>query len=175
MGTILVQVSSGFLLKYTQNNWTLVFYLCGSIALVWSILWMLLVYNSPNEHPTITEHELDYLNQNLKGVNKVYRMQPSRFTIIIFRRASREARCTDCVRESRETRPYNNVCVFFFFFFCPQDKLTATPWCAMLLSGPIVGLVVGQIGHDWALFMINSDLPKYMKSVMKFSIAEVCV
>lgn len=44
---------------------------------------------------------------------------------------------------------------------------------AMLSSGPMWGLMIGQIAHDWALFMINADLPKYMKSVMKFSIAEV--
>lgn len=43
----------------------------------------------------------------------------------------------------------------------------------MLSSGPMWGLMIGQIAHDWALFMINADLPKYMKSVMKFSIAEV--
>lgn len=45
----------------------------------------------------------------------------------------------------------------------------------MLSSGPMWGLMIGQIAHDWALFMINADLPKYMKSVMKFSIAEVSV
>lgn len=43
----------------------------------------------------------------------------------------------------------------------------------MLSSGAMWGLMVGQIAHDWALFMINADLPKYMKTVMKFSIAEV--
>lgn len=46
---------------------------------------------------------------------------------------------------------------------------------AMLSSGPMWGLMIGQIAHDWALFMINADLPKYMKSVMKFSIAEVSI
>lgn len=46
---------------------------------------------------------------------------------------------------------------------------------SMLSSGPMWGLMIGQIAHDWALFMINADLPKYMKSVMKFSIAEVSV
>lgn len=45
----------------------------------------------------------------------------------------------------------------------------------MLSSGPMWGLMIGQIAHDWALFMINADLPKYMKSVMKFSIAEVSI
>lgn len=54
-----------------------------------------------------------------------------------------------------------------------QNTLKSTPWLSMLSSGPMWGLMIGQIAHDWALFMINADLPKYMKSVMKFSIAEV--
>lgn len=59
----------------------------------------------------------------------------------------------------------------FYFYF--QSKMKSTPWLSMLSSGPMWGLMIGQIAHDWALFMINADLPKYMKSVMKFSIAEV--
>jgi hypothetical protein len=35
------------------------------------------------------------------------------------------------------------------------------------------GLVVCQIGHDWVLFAIQTDLPKYMRSVLKFSLEEV--
>lgn len=43
----------------------------------------------------------------------------------------------------------------------------------MLFSIPLWALIIGQIGHDWGLFMIQSDLPKYMKSVLKFSVLEV--
>lgn len=46
------------------------------------------------------------------------------------------------------------------------------PWGAMATSLPLWGLIVGQIGHDWGLFTIQTDLPKYMKSVMKFSIVQ---
>lgn len=45
----------------------------------------------------------------------------------------------------------------------------------MALSIPLWALVIGQIGHDWALFMVQTDLPKYMRSVMKFSVAQVRV
>lgn len=60
------------------------------------------------------------------------------------------------------------------FLFRPQTEIKKTPWKAILTSLPMWGLVFGQISHDWSLFMINADLPKYMKSVLKFSIAEVC-
>ncbi|VVC37564.1 Major facilitator superfamily,Major facilitator superfamily domain [Cinara cedri] len=127
IGTIVAQSSAGYLLKITDNDWPLVFYASGVVAVVWYVFWNFLVYNTPNEHPTISEQELDYLEHHLKGVNT------------------------------------------------NKNKLQSTPWLAMLSSGPMWGLMIGQIGHDWALFMINADLPKYMKSVMKFSIAETGV
>uniref|UniRef100_A0A1B6LST4 Major facilitator superfamily (MFS) profile domain-containing protein n=1 Tax=Graphocephala atropunctata TaxID=36148 RepID=A0A1B6LST4_9HEMI len=56
-----------------------------------------------------------------------------------------------------------------------QTKLPPTPWRGILTSVPLWGLVVAQIGHDWGLFTIITDLPKYMKSVMHFSIAQTGV
>lgn len=70
IGTIVAQSSAGYLLKVTDDNWPLVFYACGFVTLVWYVFWHLLVYSSPNEHPTITEYELNYLEHHLKGVNK---------------------------------------------------------------------------------------------------------
>ncbi|XP_054284537.1 putative inorganic phosphate cotransporter isoform X1 [Macrosteles quadrilineatus] len=53
-----------------------------------------------------------------------------------------------------------------------RENLAPTPWKAMALSIPLWGLIIGQIGHDWALFTIQTDLPKYMKSVMHFTVAQ---
>ncbi|KAK9502635.1 hypothetical protein O3M35_011367 [Rhynocoris fuscipes] len=49
---------------------------------------------------------------------------------------------------------------------------SSTPWRSILTSLPLWALIVGQVGHDWGLFTIITDLPKYMKSVMHFSITE---
>ncbi|XP_026281574.1 putative inorganic phosphate cotransporter [Frankliniella occidentalis] len=61
-----------------------------------------------------------------------------------------------------------------------QDKLShkhakgggPIPWKAILTSLPLWGLVAKTVGHDWGLFTMIADLPKYMKSVMKFRIHE---
>ncbi|XP_050432361.1 putative inorganic phosphate cotransporter isoform X1 [Adelges cooleyi] len=127
IGTIVAQSTAGYMLKVTDDNWPLVFYTFGSIALIWYVFWNFFVYSRPSEHPSITDYELTYLERHLKGVSR------------------------------------------------NKEKVQPTPWGAMLLSGPMWGLMIGQIAHDWALFMIHTDLPKYMKSVMKFSIAETGV
>ncbi|XP_054286347.1 putative inorganic phosphate cotransporter isoform X2 [Macrosteles quadrilineatus] len=51
-----------------------------------------------------------------------------------------------------------------------RQDLPPTPWRHILSSVPLWGLIIAQIGHDWGLFTIITDLPKYMKSVMHFSI-----
>ncbi|BET03033.1 sodium:phosphate symporter activity [Nesidiocoris tenuis] len=53
-----------------------------------------------------------------------------------------------------------------------QEDLPPTPWRSILTSVPLWGLIIAQIGHDWGLFTIVTDLPKYMKSVMHFSITQ---
>ncbi|XP_014290991.1 putative inorganic phosphate cotransporter isoform X2 [Halyomorpha halys] len=50
--------------------------------------------------------------------------------------------------------------------------LPPTPWIPILTSIPLWGLIIAQVGHDWGLFTIITDLPKYMKSVLHVSVEE---
>ncbi|CAH0564298.1 unnamed protein product [Brassicogethes aeneus] len=50
-----------------------------------------------------------------------------------------------------------------------NEKL-ATPWRAILTSVPLWALVAAQIGHDWGFYTMVTDLPKYMKDVLKFDV-----
>lgn len=56
--------------------------------------------------------------------------------------------------------------------YCRQGR-GPVPWKAILTSLPLWGLVAKTVGHDWGFFTMIADLPKYMKSVMKFRIHEV--
>lgn len=47
------------------------------------------------------------------------------------------------------------------------------PWRAILTSIPLWALVIGEVGHDWGLYTMVTDLPKYMSDVMRFNPAEV--
>ncbi|KAK5641112.1 hypothetical protein RI129_009659 [Pyrocoelia pectoralis] len=48
----------------------------------------------------------------------------------------------------------------------------SVPWKSILTSVPLWALVCSQLGHDWGLFTMVSDLPKYMKSVLKFNVKQ---
>ncbi|XP_063916931.1 sialin-like isoform X1 [Zophobas morio] len=51
-------------------------------------------------------------------------------------------------------------------------KKRAAPWGAIFTSLPLWALIAAQIGHDWGFFTMVTDLPKYMKDVLKFNVAE---
>ncbi|XP_050079160.1 sialin-like [Anopheles maculipalpis] len=46
------------------------------------------------------------------------------------------------------------------------------PWSSILTSCPLWGLIAGQIGHDWGTYLIITDLPKYMKSILQISVSD---
>lgn len=55
LGAALTMPVCGFLLS--SLGWESVFYTTGGIGLVWSIAWFFLVFDSPAQHPRITNEE----------------------------------------------------------------------------------------------------------------------
>lgn len=51
-----------------------------------------------------------------------------------------------------------------------RTDLPPTPWRAIFTSVPMIALIIAQVGHNWGLFIVITDLPKYMNDVLRFSI-----
>ena len=51
MGTVVSLPFSGFLAE--SLGWQSVFYVLGGLSLIWSVLWLFLVYDSPQQHPNL--------------------------------------------------------------------------------------------------------------------------
>ncbi|XP_077967301.1 sialin-like isoform X2 [Styela clava] len=64
----------------TTFGWQSAFYVTGSIGCVWSLLWLILIYDSPSEHPRISEKEKNFiqdaLGHNRDGKSKRERSRP---------------------------------------------------------------------------------------------------
>lgn len=52
-----------------------------------------------------------------------------------------------------------------------DENLPGTPWGAIVRSAPMYVLIAAQIGHDWGFYVMSSDLPKYMSSVLLYSVS----
>ncbi|KAL1129023.1 hypothetical protein AAG570_013555, partial [Ranatra chinensis] len=103
-------------------SWKTVFYIFGSIGLIWLIFWQFICYEQPSHHPFISETELSYLNEEITKAK--------------------------------------------------QKDIPPVPWKSILTSLPLWSLVIVQFGHDWGLFTVVADLPKYMRGVIHFSVTE---
>lgn len=51
-------------------TWRVTFYLVGSIGLLWSAMWVILVSSDPSENKLISESELDYIQHEIRLLNK---------------------------------------------------------------------------------------------------------
>ncbi|XP_046660055.1 putative inorganic phosphate cotransporter isoform X3 [Homalodisca vitripennis] len=121
LGMIIATSLGGIIIQY--DGWESVFYVFGTVGLVWFIIWCLICYSDPASHPFISEEEKSYLAETIGGVER-------------------------------------------------DKDLAGTPWKILFTSWPVWALIIGETGHDWGLYTLITDLPKYMNDVMHFDIAE---
>ncbi|XP_058791623.1 putative inorganic phosphate cotransporter [Phymastichus coffea] len=119
-GVIGATTISGLILRYSSVGWPGVFYFFGGIGILWFVLWALLCYNDPDEHPFISDKEKTYLRESLHELT--------------------------------------------------HKDSPAVPWLHIFRSRCFWALLAVQIGHDWGLYTLVTDLPKYMSSVLRFSV-----
>ncbi|XP_001601084.2 sialin-like [Nasonia vitripennis] len=65
IGTVYATTVSGWILQYSSIGWPLVFYVMGTISVIWFFIWLPACYNSPKDHPFISEKEVNYLNERM--------------------------------------------------------------------------------------------------------------
>ncbi|XP_064480573.1 sialin-like isoform X2 [Ornithodoros turicata] len=64
-GTVVAMPLSGILCASNfLGGWPAAFYVFGVIGILWFVLWALLVHNSPQEHPRISQEERIYIETN---------------------------------------------------------------------------------------------------------------
>nr|XP_044988780.1 sodium-dependent phosphate transport protein 1-like [Jaculus jaculus] len=63
LGSFLVMLGSGFICDLL--GWPMVFYILGAFGCVLSLLWFILFYEEPKDHPWISIREKEYINSSL--------------------------------------------------------------------------------------------------------------
>uniref|UniRef100_A0A8C6PZN4 Solute carrier family 17 member 6a n=1 Tax=Nothobranchius furzeri TaxID=105023 RepID=A0A8C6PZN4_NOTFU len=62
-GAVVAMPLAGVLVQYT--GWSSVFYVYGCFGIFWYMFWILVSYESPAEHPTITDEERRYIEESI--------------------------------------------------------------------------------------------------------------
>lgn len=63
-GILFISLSLGPAIRFL--DWTAIYYLFGGIGVLWYLMWSVLCYNNPREHPFISEAEARELNEKLR-------------------------------------------------------------------------------------------------------------
>ncbi|XP_054578172.1 sialin isoform X2 [Eptesicus fuscus] len=74
LGTVISLPLSGIICFYM--NWTYVFYFFGIVGIIWFVLWIWLVSNTPETHTTISHQEKEYIISSLKNQNGILSAVP---------------------------------------------------------------------------------------------------
>ncbi|KAF4009627.1 hypothetical protein G4228_000995 [Cervus hanglu yarkandensis] len=62
-GAVIAMPLAGILVQYT--GWSSVFYVYGIFGMIWYMFWLLVSYESPAKHPTITDEERRYIEESI--------------------------------------------------------------------------------------------------------------
>ncbi|XP_039555414.1 vesicular glutamate transporter 1-like, partial [Passer montanus] len=62
-GAVVAMPLAGVLVQYT--GWSSVFYVYGSFGVLWYFFWVLVSYESPAQHPTISPEERKYIEESI--------------------------------------------------------------------------------------------------------------
>jgi len=120
IGNVLALPLSAILCEYGfDGGWSSIFYVFGLIGVVWFALWMLIVSDTPAQHPRISEEEKNYIESSL-GSNTSH----------------------------------------------PQT----TPWLTFAKSLPVWAIVVAHVCANWGTYTLLTNIPTYMKEILKFDI-----
>lgn len=63
IGIGLTYALCGFIIE--NFGWPYVFYTTGTLGMIWCLWWYLLAFNTPQEHPRISDKELEYIEVNI--------------------------------------------------------------------------------------------------------------
>lgn len=67
-GTVISMPLSGLLSRYGfAGGWPSIFYVFGAVGALWSVAFILSVYESPDHHPSIKDSERKYINDAVWG------------------------------------------------------------------------------------------------------------
>ncbi|XP_023161684.2 putative inorganic phosphate cotransporter isoform X1 [Drosophila hydei] len=120
-GTIISMPLSGLLAEYGfSGGWPSIFYVFGVVGTLWSIAFLILVFEDPTSHPRIDEREKRYINDSLWG--------------------------TDVI------------------------KSPPIPFKSIMKSLPFYAILFAHMGHNYGYETLMTELPTYMKQVLRFSL-----
>lgn len=122
IGNVIALPLSALLCDYGfDGGWPSIFYILGILGIIWCVMWLLLVSDTPAQHPRITAYERKYIETSIGGGEH-------------------------------------------------HIPLSKTPWLSFAKSPAVWAICAGHTAGNWGSYTLLTNLPAYMKEVLKFDI-----
>jgi len=139
----------------TTLGWRSVFYICGAVGFVWSLLWYLSYRNLPEEHAMVNRAEL----QQIRGTDEAGEINQAAI--------QREGADVPWGTLLRSPNMWAIMCAYFTYVYCLYIFLTWLPsylvdfrhftlikvgmFASLPLFAGVIGDTVGGVATDWLL------------------------
>lgn len=127
----------------------------GVFGIIWYTFWLLLAYDSPAVHPTISEEERTYIETSIgEGVNLMS--------------------ATEVQHQKPNLRPNTiaDILKTCMPWLLSLQKFK-TPWRQFFTSMPVYAIIVANFCRSWTFYLLLISQPAYFEEVFGFPISKV--
>jgi len=178
-----------FLWITLTGGWPVIFYFFGVVGIAWLPLWIYFAYETPEEHPEITEDELEYLNRG-KGEH-THRLEDSSLSsppattyYPVSPTAQRKSVGTDSyeMEDAALLPTVGNLNLSTMLDVPPsaanpysaaavaerREVARRTPWTAFLTHPASLVILCAQWVASWTNYMLMSEIPSFLTDDLGF-------
>ncbi|KAF3814845.1 hypothetical protein GH733_017121 [Mirounga leonina] len=176
-GAVVAMPLAGVLVQY--SGWSSVFYVYGSFGIFWYLFWLLVSYESPALHPSISEEERKYIEDAIGESAKLMNPVTGHGQVGApgdFSEVGNPGSLWDYnwVPEGTRRAPSPGLSLSGLSspHPPPQQKFN-TPWRRFFTSMPVYAIIVANFCRSWTFYLLLISQPAYFEEVFGFEISKV--
>eukprot|EP00037_Helgoeca_nana_P015170 m.141938 g.141938 ORF g.141938 m.141938 type:complete len:519 (-) comp22892_c0_seq2:155-1711(-) len=190
-GTIVSNPVSGYLCSVPVGKvpgcpfctgWPSVFYLFGSLGLVWYTVWIAVFVSEPENDPSVTPSELAYIKGTAAGgANEAAKLVAAAEVAAVegaTKTPDRKPLPLGSIQEDHndsatEAAPLLGASGGSASTTSGGPSSSSPPWRAMWSSPAVWAIIVGNTVANWSFYNLLTCMPQYMKNVLGLDISSL--
>ncbi len=139
--------------------------LAGAFGIIWSLSWLVVSYERPAKHPTISESERIYIETKIQENTSLL---PNKVRVLLlFQWTSVDVYMQGFCQQNFLSERWNQ-----FLWFLGEQFLK-TPWKKFLTSTPVYAIIVANFCRSWSFYLLIITQPKYFSDAFNYDVAKV--
>lgn len=182
-GTIVSNPVSGYLCSLSTSTvrgcpfctgWPSVFYLFGTLGLVWYAVWLMVFVSEPENDRTVTPAELAYIRG--RRPTAVATGEGVRVGVVGGSKQAAERKpLLGSIQDDGANKAAPLLDLGLGLEVVPPESAgpSVPPWLAMWSSPAVWAIIVGNVVANWSFYNLLTCMPQYLKNVLGLDISKL--